>query len=115
MAGETILVVEDEPAIRRLMTLALEIEGYRVVEARNGTEALERFTADVDLLLVDIRLPYLSGDQVIAKLRLRRQSLRVLAISAYAGAAPPHVPFLAKPFLRDQLLEAVHAALGSSD
>jgi CheY-like chemotaxis protein len=113
MTGETILLVEDEPAIRRLMTIALQRAGYRVVEARNGTEALTAFAPDVDLLLTDIRLPYLNGNEVIARLRARRQTLKVLAFSGYPMNAPDGVPFLQKPFVRDELLRAVAAALAA--
>lgn len=106
-----ILLVEDEPAIRQLMTVALERAGYRVVQARHGREALDRFDSDVDLLLTDIRLPYLDGRQLIDELRARRQTLKVLAFSGYPGHALEDVEFLAKPFSNDELLDAVRAVL----
>ena len=109
--SETVLLVEDEAAIRRLMTIALEGAGYRVIEARSGTEALKLFGPQIDLLLTDIRLPYLKGDQLIARLRQRRQSLKVLAFSGFSMSAPPGVPFLQKPFARDDLLSAVRGVL----
>jgi CheY-like chemotaxis protein len=74
---ETILLVEDEPAIRGLIAIALRGVGYRVREARHGREALLRFDESVDLLLVDMRLPYVSGPEVIAQLREQRPALKV--------------------------------------
>ena len=111
MSRETILLVEDEPAIRRLMTIALEGAGYGVIEARNGTEALKLFSPRIDLLLTDMRLPYLKGEELIARLRQRRQTLRVLAFSGFSLNAPQGVPFLQKPFGRAGLLHAVEEVL----
>ena len=111
MSSETVLLVEDEPAIRRLMTIALEGAGYRVIEARSGTEALKLFGPQVDLLMTDMRLPYLKGEELIVRLRQRRQTLKVLAFSGFAKSAPDGVPFLQKPFARDELLTAVREVL----
>ena len=108
----TILLVEDEPAIRQLMAGSLEREGYRVVQARNGREALNLFDETVDLLLTDIRMPYVTGDSLIEQLRGRRTALRVLVFSGYAGLAQNlGVPVLMKPFTREELLQAVRASL----
>jgi FixJ family two-component response regulator len=60
---------------------------------------------------LDMRLPYLSGQEVIVELRDRRYALKVLAISAYRTHVPGDVPFLAKPFGRDDLLRAVRETL----
>ena len=109
--AETILLVEDEPAIRRLIGDALERAGYRVVEARHGREALERFDDSIDLLLADMRLPHVSGHELIVRLREQRPTLKVLTISGYPLNAPPDVPFLAKPFPREVLLKAVRDVL----
>jgi CheY-like chemotaxis protein len=108
----TILLVEDEPPIRQLMAVALERVGYRVVQARNGVEARERFDETIDLLLTDIRMPYMNGDELIEELRNRRRSLKVLAFSGYAAqSVAPDVVCLSKPFVREELLAAVEAAL----
>lgn len=110
---ETLLVVEDEPAILGLMTSVLRRAGYRVLEARNGQEALDAFDASVDLLLADMRLPYVSGRDLIHLLRQRRLTLKILCISGYPLNAPlnPDIAFLAKPFSRDELLKKVRAVL----
>jgi len=104
--------VEDEPAIRQLMAAALERVGYRVIQAKNGLEARALFDETVDLLLTDIRMPYVSGEKLIEELRARRRSLRILAFSGYpAESLQPDVTCLSKPFVREELLAAVEDAL----
>jgi CheY-like chemotaxis protein len=114
VSGATILVVEDEPTIRRLMTIAREGAGYHVLEARNGSEALQLFDDGglaVDLLLTDMKMPYVGGPELIGRLRGRRQTLKMLAFSGYPLNAPEGGAFIAKPFSRDDLLTAVREAL----
>ena len=68
--SSTILLVDDEDSIQKLLTYPLEREGYRVVQARDGEEALQRFGAErVDLVVLDIMLPKLDGLEVIKRLR----------------------------------------------
>ncbi len=68
----TILLVDDEDAVQKLLTYPLEQEGYRVVQARDGEEALERFGAEqVDLVVLDVMLPKLDGLEVCKRLRSR--------------------------------------------
>ena len=68
----TILLVDDEDAVQKLLTYPLEQEGYRVVQARDGEEALERFAAEqVDLVVLDVMLPKLDGLEVCKRLRSR--------------------------------------------
>lgn len=107
----TILLVEDEPAIRQLMATSLERAGYRVVQAKNGAEALQAFDNRVDLLLTDLRMSYVGGGELVSALRARRHTLKILTFSAYPGMLDADVPFLAKPFSRDELLEAVRTVL----
>jgi CheY-like chemotaxis protein len=113
---ETILLVEDEPAIRGLLVAALTRAGYRVLEARNGAEAIGVFDAEsgaVDLLLTDVNMPYVSGTTLADELCGRRPSLKRLYISGYLENAnlTGGAPFLAKPFVRDDLLKAVRGVL----
>jgi CheY-like chemotaxis protein len=113
---ETILLVEDEPAVRQLFTLALTRAGYRVYEARNGQEALKVFDQhgeSVDLLLTDMRMPFMGGAELARQLRSRRRTLKLLCISGYAGGSDLEFSedFLAKPFSRDQLLAKVREVL----
>jgi CheY-like chemotaxis protein len=113
---ETILLVEDEPAVRQLYATALTRAGYRVYEARNGQEALKLFDQHgetVDLLLTDMRMPYMGGAELAQHLRGRRRTLKLLCISGYPGAVDPEMTtdFLAKPFSRDELLKKVREVL----
>jgi two-component system cell cycle sensor histidine kinase/response regulator CckA len=113
---ETILLVEDEPAVRQLFAQALVRAGYRVHEARNGQEALKVFDQhgdSVDLLLTDMRMPFMGGAELAHQLRTRRSTLKLLCISGYAGGNELEFSgdFLAKPFSRDELLAKVREIL----
>ena len=113
---ETILLVEDEPAVRQLFAQALTRAGYAVYEARNGQEAMKLFDAHgdhIDMLLTDMRMPYMGGAELAHHLRGRRHTLKLLCISGYPGAldADLAVDFLAKPFSRDELLRKVREVL----
>jgi DNA-binding response OmpR family regulator len=113
---ETILLVEDEPAVRQLFTQALTRAGYAVFEARNGQEAMKLFDQHgeaIDLLLTDMRMPYMSGAELAYQLRGRRRTLKLLCISGYPGSLDSELStdFLAKPFSRDELLRKVREVL----
>jgi CheY-like chemotaxis protein len=113
---ETILLVEDEPAVRQLFSQALTRAGYTVFEARNGQEAMKLFDQhgdQIDLLLTDMRMPYMGGAELAHHLRGRRQSLKLLCISGYPGTLDQDLSndFLAKPFSRDELLSKVREVL----
>jgi len=113
---ETILLVEDEPAVRQLFAQALTRAGYRVHEARNGQEAIkvfEQYGDGIDLLLTDLRMPYMGGVELAKQLRARRLTLKLLCISGYPGAdaAELMTDFLAKPFSREDLLSKVREVL----
>lgn len=113
---ETILLVEDEPAVRQLFAQALSRAGYRVYEARNGEEALKVFDRhgdSIDMLLTDMRMPYMGGAELAKHLRSRRGSLKLLCISGYPSTLSGDVPgdFLAKPFSKDDLLNKVREVL----
>jgi two-component system, cell cycle sensor histidine kinase and response regulator CckA len=113
---ETILLVEDEPAVRQLFAQALKRAGYSVYEARNGQEAMKLFDQygeSIDMLLTDMRMPYMGGAELAHHLRGRRRSLKLLCISGYPGNldAELAIDFLAKPFSRDDLLKKVREVL----
>jgi two-component system, cell cycle sensor histidine kinase and response regulator CckA len=118
---ETILVVEDEPAIRGLMTRVLERAGYRVLTAAEPHTALAMPAAElesVSLLVTDMVMPDLSGPELAAILLDRVQGLRVLCMSGYAeqsaayqGLGPAVADFIAKPFTADQLLTTIRKLL----
>jgi two-component system, cell cycle sensor histidine kinase and response regulator CckA len=113
---ETILLVEDEPAVRQLFAQALMRAGYRVHEARNGNEAMKLFDQHgetVDLLLTDMRMPFMGGAELARHLRARHKTLKLLCISGYPGGSDLEFSedFLAKPFSRDELLAKVREIL----
>jgi two-component system cell cycle sensor histidine kinase/response regulator CckA len=113
---ETILLVEDETAVRQLFSQALMRAGYRVHEARNGTEAVklfEQYGDSVDLLLTDMRMPFMDGADLARQLRARSKTLKLLCISGYPGGPDREFSedFLAKPFSRDELLAKVREIL----
>jgi len=113
---ETILLVEDEPAVRQLFALALTRAGYHVYEARNGQEAVKLFEQhgdSIDLVLTDMRMPYMGGAELAHQLRGRRRTLKLLCISGYPGSLDQDLAadFLAKPFSRDDLLKKVRELL----
>ena len=115
--GGTILVVEDNPTVRRSAVHILQEAGYAVLEASNGQEAstlcLGR-PATIDLLLVDLIMPGMDGRQVAQTIRFAHPETRVLYTSGYAHALPreKHDPELfRKPYSADTLLERVREIL----
>src|SRR6185295_14125963 len=113
---ETTLPFEDEPAVRQLFAQALTRAGYSVYEARNGQEAMKVFDQhgeSIDMLLTDMRMPYMGGAELAHHLRGRRRTLKLLCISGYPGNldADLAVDFLAKPFSREELLKKVREVL----
>ena len=119
-SGE-ILVVEDDPHVRRIVVAALRDRGYAVVEATDGAEAIgwaaQRDTPP-DLVLTDVIMPRVNGLELARHLRERWPGLRVLFCSAYApddwgkdGSLEAHDILLRKPFVPSELGVAVHEAL----
>jgi len=122
-AGETVLVVEDEVAVRMLVIEVLEELGYRVLEALDGTTALPYLQGDqrIDLLLSDIGLPGINGRQLAEIARQLRPQLKVLFITGYAPDAEvrdeflaPGMDMLSKPFSIDTLGARVRQLIGHS-
>jgi len=120
---ETILIVEDDDAVRALMRQILGRAGYTVVEARDGDEALTVARAQQDtlaLVVTDIVLPGLGGRALAARLIADRPRLRVLYTSGYATDAMlrdddgTSLPFLAKPFLPLELVRRVRETLDAA-
>ena len=121
VAGETVLVVDDEASVRMLVSETLEESGYRVIEAADAASALEVLATDarVDLLISDIGLPGVSnGRQMAEAARLRRPDLKVLLMTGYAetvargaGLMPDGMHVLAKPFTMDAIAARVRDVL----
>jgi signal transduction histidine kinase/integral membrane sensor domain MASE1/CheY-like chemotaxis protein len=119
-SGETILIVEDDGAVRRLARDILTEAGYAIIEARDGEEALSRTLAHpslVDLVITDVVMPGLTGRELAARLAEAFPTIRVLYTSGYAKAATltagidGTAPFLPKPFLPTDLLDKVRQIL----
>ena len=118
---ETILVADDEPSIRRAAKRILEDEGYSVLVAADGEEALdvyERFDSKIDLVLADVIMPTLSGPELFENLRAQGEDVRFLLTSGYSAmefqqsaAVPATVPFLQKPWSTAVLLRRVREVL----
>ena len=116
---ETVLVVEDEDAVRALAVASLERHGYHVLVAAGGEEALQvahDFRSPIDLLLTDVVMPGMKGPDLARRLKLLRPTMRVLLMSGYAAdvvtaADLKDSPLLSKPFSPAALTRAVRAAL----
>lgn len=122
-AGETILLVEDEPLIRELSRDMLERQGYRVILASNAGEAeLMAYSAgSFDLLITDVAMPNITGAELARRLRAAHPGLKVLYISGYADSPPEpgeaaaeDAAFLQKPFSADSLGRKIRQMLGQS-
>ncbi|MEZ5100460.1 MAG: PAS domain S-box protein [Thermoleophilia bacterium] len=118
---ETILVAEDEPAVRTLVRRVLERSGYTVLETGDPREALTaalRHEGRIDLLVTDVIMPGLSGRELARELTAARPGLRVLFVSGYTdddvlrvGVTRNEAAFLQKPFTSEQLLARVRDVL----
>jgi len=117
VARATVLIVEDEAALRQLVGSMLEEQGYLVLQAENGLDAIalaERHRGTLDLLITDVVMPRLSGPELAQQLRSLRPGLEVLFMSGYndsrlVGRGGEQVQFnlLVKPFTPDQLIQRV--------
>lgn len=108
-----VLLVDDEQAIRQLFAASLRRDGYHVVEAANGEEAVEaaKLAERVDLVVTDIRMPKMDGVAMANALREAQPSIRIVFVSGYPtdlAALGPNSCMLSKPFLRADLMKAVH-------
>jgi two-component system, cell cycle sensor histidine kinase and response regulator CckA len=118
---ETVLVVEDQAAVRSLVRAVLERQGYTVVIAEDGEAAvslIERRVPEIDLLLSDVVMPGLNGPDTLSKSTALQPDLRVLLMTGYSPSLerqmptlPPHVGVLHKPFTPAQLSAMVRDAL----
>ena len=118
---ETVLIVEDEAAVRALAKTALARKGYRVLEAANGGEALllcESERSPIHLLVTDVVMPGLGGADLARRLAPLRPDMKVLFISGYAdqaaarhGTIEPGAAYLEKPFSLDALARKVREVL----
>jgi DNA-binding NtrC family response regulator len=116
---QTILVAEDEALLRKILAGLLEGEGYRVVTAATGREALERFAAErVDLVVTDIRMPEIEGLELLDRLKSVDPEALVVIMTAFssvesavAALRKGAYDYIVKPFLNDDVLQSVRNAL----
>ena len=121
LSSETILVVEDEKAVRDLTVKILQRMGYTLLTAATGAEAVEISRAhrgQIALLLTDVVMPHMSGRQLADTLLPARPGMKVLYLSGYTentvvhhGVLDSNVDFLSKPFSRETLARKVHEIL----
>ncbi len=120
VGSETVLLVEDEAAVRFLSRTILERAGYRVLEAPNPSDAETAFTDEVALLVSDVIMPGASGPALFQSLVARQPTLKVLYMSGYTddmitrtGRLTPNTAFLQKPFTTEIFLRKVREVLDS--
>jgi two-component system cell cycle sensor histidine kinase/response regulator CckA len=108
----TVMLVEDEDAVRLFSARALRNKGYKVIEARSGENALELLASHprVDVLVTDVVMPQMDGTELIKRVRAQHPSMRVICMSGYAEEtfrkrldSATDVHFLPKPFTLEQL------------
>jgi CheY-like chemotaxis protein len=123
---ETILLVEDEPMVRELGVLALSSLGYRVIEASNGVEALNRLqklgTSAIGLIVTDVVMPEMGGRELAKRARELEPSMRILFSSGYTSDAIEHSQlleegtyFLPKPYTMTMLADKIREVLDEPD
>jgi len=120
---ETVLLVEDDPGVRGLVRVTLEQYGYSVLEASNGWEALqlqEQHQGPIHLLIADIVVPQMNGQELAARLSLLRPDILVLYMSGYTdksiileGVLSSGTAFIKKPFTPEALAAKVREVLDS--
>jgi two-component system cell cycle sensor histidine kinase/response regulator CckA len=120
---ETVLVVEDDQALRVLARLALEVYGYTVLAAANGNQALEiarHHLGTIEVLITDIQMPGILGPDLAARIASLRPGIKILFMSGYLGGAmadhddlAPEAAFLEKPFSIEAFARKVRQLLDS--
>lgn len=122
--GETVLVVEDEDAVRGIVTRVLSENGYRVLSCGDGKEGLRLFTEkmeEIDLLVTDVVMPGMGGQELASKLKASKPGIKVLYMSGYTddainrhGVLDAGLAFIHKPFKPYALLEKVREVLDNA-
>jgi two-component system, OmpR family, KDP operon response regulator KdpE len=117
-APTRVLVVDDEPPIRKLLRMGLSTQGYEVTEAPNGKIALELLARNPDLIILDLGLPDIQGHELLRMLRARNESVPIVVLSSRGDEAGKVQAldlgaddYVTKPFGMDELLARMRAAL----
>jgi two-component system KDP operon response regulator KdpE len=117
-AALTVLVIDDEPPIRKLLKMGLTTQGYQILEASNGKAALELLTRNPDLIILDLGLPDIQGHELLRTIRSRNESVPIVVLSSRGDEAGKVQAldlgaddYLTKPFGMEELLARMRAAL----
>ena len=117
MKALKVLVAEDDPGLRMFYELALIEHGHKVTACRDGQEALNAMSPEIDLLITDLAMPTMRGDELLAELRARPEyrEVPVLVVTAHPGdlrwdLRSGKIAVLQKPFELDDFIEWVQAA-----
>jgi two-component system, OmpR family, KDP operon response regulator KdpE len=113
-----VLVIDDEPPIRKLLRMGLSTQGYDILEAPNGKAALDLLARDPDLIILDLGLPDIQGHELLRTIRSRNESVPIVVLSS-RGDEPGKVQaldlgaddYVTKPFGMEELLARMRAAL----
>jgi two-component system, OmpR family, KDP operon response regulator KdpE len=113
-----VLVVDDEPPIRKLLRMGLSTQGYEVLEAANGKAALELIARKPDIVILDLGLPDVQGHELLRSLRTRDEGVPIVVLSSRGDEAGKVQAldlgaddYVTKPFGMDELLARMRAAL----
>ncbi|MGY8677620.1 response regulator transcription factor [Bradyrhizobium sp. UFLA05-153] len=113
-----VLVIDDEPPIRKLLRMGLTTQGYDILEAPNGRTALEKLTEEPALIILDLGLPDIQGHELLRTIRARNESVPIVVLSSRGDEAGKVQAldlgaddYLTKPFGMDELLARLRAAL----
>ena len=113
-----VLVIEDEPPIRKLLRMGLGAQGYQTLEAANGKEALDLLSKNPDLIILDLGLPDAQGHDLLYTMRARNERIPIVVLSSRGDEAGKvraldlgANDYLTKPFGMDELLARMRAAL----
>jgi two-component system KDP operon response regulator KdpE len=113
-----VLVIDDEPPIRKLLRMGLSTQGYEILEASNGKTALEKLNEQPALIILDLGLPDIQGHELLRTIRARNESVPIVVLSSRGDEAGKVQAldlgaddYLTKPFGMDELLARLRAAL----
>ncbi len=122
-AGKTVLLVDDDESMRRVTRRILARNGFRVIEAEHGADALRVAAAhdgEIDLLVTDVLMPGIRGPELVEELTVQSPGIRVLYMSGYTDddisrwGLQPGFAFIHKPFTSEGFTEAVNSVLSAS-
>ncbi|UCF54799.1 MAG: response regulator transcription factor [Bradyrhizobium sp.] len=113
-----VLVIDDEPPIRKLLRMGLSTQGYDILEASNGKTALEKLSEEPALIILDLGLPDIQGHELLRTIRARNEAVPIVVLSSRGDEAGKVQAldlgaddYLTKPFGMDELLARLRAAL----